>query len=476
MHVLLVFPNIFTPLSFSPAVQILSAVLKEAGHSVSLLHIHKNLIPNDEETIIKEIKKINPDVIGFTSTSFEYERVEELAGAIKKEVETPVILGGIHATISPEDFKGSNFGCWVVGEGEKAMVSIANGEIKPEGIIHGEMEEDLDVLPFNDWDIMDSARIIKSKGNWLDIAFSRGCPFDCAFCANALLKKIKGKPYVRKRNIDKCIEELKYIISKFDVKVVNFADDEFTLNHKWVSEFLKKYKAEILDKHDIQFVIEARVDTINDKTAKLLKECGCLEIQFGVETCSPRLLKFLNKGITNEKTKEAFDICKKYDINTYVYMMIGIPTETEKDIMETMKFLAIIRPRIIRPTFLCPVKGTQIYDYCVEHKLLSKNVTVWNFESPLKLKSIDSTTLFRYWFLYPWVINSCMGYEEYTKKVEEYFKKDTTDPATFDTLLEDDIKLSKEMRKKKLEHYVYKAERKKGDRKFRFNRFELVKP
>ena len=338
------------------------------------------------------------------------------------------------------------------------------------------MEEDLDVLPFNDWDIMDSARIIKSKGNWLDIAFSRGCPFDCAFCANALLKKIKGKPYVRKRNIDKCIEELKYIISRFDVKVVNFSDDEFTLNHKWVSEFLKKYKAEILDKHDIQFVIEARVDTINDKTAKLLKECGCLEIQFGVETCSLRLLKFLNKGITNEKIKKAFDICKKYDINTYVYMMIGIPTETEKDIMETMKFLAIIRPRIIRPTFLCPVKGTQIYDYCVEHKLLSKNVTVWNFESPLKLKSIDSTTLFRYWFLYPWVINSCMGYEEYTKKVEEYFKKDTTDPATFDTLLEDDIKLSKEMRKKKLEHYVYKAERKKGDRKFRFNRFELVKP
>ena len=476
MHVLLVFPNIFTPLSFSPAVQILSSVLKKAGHKVSLLHIHKDLITDDEKTIIKEIKKINPDVIGFTSTSFEYERVEQLADAIKKEIKTPLILGGIHATISPEDFKDSNFDCWVVGEGEKTIVSIANGEVKPSGLIHAEMEKNLDVLPFNDWDIMDSSRIIKSKGNWLDIAFSRGCPFDCAFCANALLRKIKGEPYIRKRNPDLCIDELKYVISKFNVKVVNFADDEFTLNHRWLTEFLTKYKSEILDKHNIEYVIESRVDTITDKTARLLKETGCREIQFGVESCSPRVLEFINKGIDPRKIKKAFDLCKKYSINTYVYMMIGIPTETEENIMETMRFLAIIKPRIIRPTFLCPVKGTKIYDYCVENNLFSKSVTVWNFESPLNLKSIDNVTLFRYWFLYPWVINSCMGYEEYTKKVEEYFKKDVNDPSTFDKLLDDDIILSNKMKKKKLEHYVYKAERKKGDRKFRFNRFELVKP
>jgi anaerobic magnesium-protoporphyrin IX monomethyl ester cyclase len=470
-----VFPNIYTPISFSPAIQILSAVLKEQGHQVCLTHIHKEKIPDDDGAIIDDIRKNKPDIIGFTSTSFEYKRCNQIAGALKKEFNIPVILGGIHATISPEDFTSSNFDAFVIGEAENLIVDIANKRVQPKGILSGGIIKNIDALPFNDWDIMDSKRIIESKGNWLDIGFSRGCPFNCAFCANNLLRKIKGEPYVRKRDINKCIEELHYVTSKFDIKVINFSDDEFTLNHKWLFHFLDIYKKEFFDAKGIQFVVESRVDTFTEPIAKKLKECGCREVQFGVETGSEKILKFLNKGVTKEQVEKAFNLARKYGMKTYAYMMIGIPKETEKDLQDTMKFLSVIRPDLIRPTFLCPVKGTDVYNYCVRNHLIKKGVTVWNYESPLKLNTINEETLLKYWFLFPWLINKYMGYPEYEEKIETYFKKNFNHSKTFDTILDDDEELDTKMKQEGKPHYVYKSERVKGDSTFRFNRLELVK-
>lgn len=471
-----VFPNLYTPISFSPAIQILSAVLKRAGHEVCLTHIHKEKVLDDNQSIINDIRKNNPDIIGITSTTFEYQRSNEIAGAIKKELDIPVILGGIHATISPEDYETSNFDAFVTSEAESVILDIANGKIKPSGIIRGNITKDLNTLPFNDWDIMDSKRIIESKGYWLDIGFSRGCPYNCAFCANRLLRQIKGEPYVRKRDVEPCIEEIKYVMSKFQFKVINFSDDEFTLNHKWLFHFLEVYKKEIYDPYGIQFVIEARVDTFNETIASKLKESGCREVQFGVESGSEKILKFLNKGINRNKIKNAFDLCRKYQMKTYAYMMIGIPTETEKDLQDTMEFLSIIRPDLIRPTFLCPVKGTEVYNYCIRNNLIKKGVTVWNYESPLKMDNIKEETLLKYWFLFPWVINKYMGYPEYQQKVDTYFKKNFNHSHTFHTILDEDEELDNKMKSEGKQHYVYKAEKGEGEnRTFRFNRLELVK-
>lgn len=471
-----IFPNIYTPISFSPAIQILSAVLKEAGHEVCLTHVHKEKIPDDDGAIIEDIRENKPDIIGITSTSFEYVRCNEIAGVLKKEFNIPIILGGIHATISPEDFPSSNFDAFVIGEAENLIVDIAEGKVEPKGILSCEITKNIDALPFNDWDIMDSKRIIESKGNWLDIGFSRGCPFNCAFCANNLLRKIKGEPYVRKRNISKCIDELNYVLSKFDVKVINFSDDEFTLNHKWLFQFLDIFKKEFFEKRGIQFVVESRVDTFTETIAKKLKESGCREVQFGVESGSDKILSFLNKGITKEQIKKAFDTARKYEMKTYAYMMIGIPTETEKDLQETMEFLSIVKPDLIRPTFLCPVKGTEVYNYCIEHNLINKGVTVWNYESPLKLDTMDEETLLKYWFLYPWIINKYMGYPEYQKKIDIYFKKNFNHSQTFETILDEDKELNNKMKEEGKQHYIYKAEKGKGDdRTFRFNRLELIK-
>jgi magnesium-protoporphyrin IX monomethyl ester (oxidative) cyclase len=437
------------------------------------------MVPDDEELIINDIKKNNPDLIAFTCTSLEYCRTNEIAGAIKKAIDLPVILGGVHASVSPQDFEESNFDAFVLGEGENTIISIANGETKPEGIIIGKTVEDLDTLPFHDWDIIDSKKIIDNKNGWVDVGFSRDCPFNCAFCSNKLLRKIKGIKKVRKRSKEKVIEELKYIHSRFNVKVFNFADDDFTLNRKWLYDFLTTYKKEFLDKYNIKYVIQSRVDTFIEETAKRLKESGCIEVQFGVETGNQELRDFLDKGVTNKQIEDAFERCHKYDINTYAYVIFGIPNEKEEDVNLTMKFLSEIKPNIIRPTFLIPLRGTKVHDYCVEHDIIKKNVTAWNFESPLKIDSIDEETLLKYWLLFPWIVNYKLGYEEYKEGIDEFFTlkyDDLRKPETFNQLLEKDEGYSRMMKERNLDHYIYKEEKFKGEqRAFRLNRLQLVK-
>jgi len=479
MKINFVYPNLYTPLCFSPAIQILSAVLKEAGHKTCLTHINQDMIPDDETLIINDIKKNNPDLIAFTCTSLEYVRANEIAGAIKKEINLPVILGGVHASVSSQDFESSNFDAFILGEGENTIISIANGKTKPEGIIQGQTVEDLDSLPFHDWDIIDSKKIIDNKNGWVDVGFSRDCPFDCAFCSNKLLRKIKGIKKIRKRSINKVIDELKYIHSRFNVKVFNFADDDFTLNRRWLYEFLEVYKKEFYDKYDIKYVIQSRVDTFLEETAKRLKETGCIEVQFGVETGNQQLRDFLDKGVTNKQIDDAFKLCQKYGINTYAYVIFGIPNETEDDVNLTMKFLSEIKPNIIRPTFLIPLRGTKIYNYCIEHNIIKKNVTAWNFESPLKIDSIDEETLLKYWILFPWIVNYKLGYDEYKEGIDAFFKLDHNSlrkPETFNELLDKDREYSRMMKERNLDHYVYKEEKSKGEKRaFRLNRLQLVK-
>jgi radical SAM superfamily enzyme YgiQ (UPF0313 family) len=414
MKINLVYPNIYTPLSFSPALQILSAVLKEAGHTVTLTHINKYIVPNKDKDIIDDILHNQPDLIAFTSTSFEYDRVNELAGIIKNHIKVPIILGGVHATISTEDFINSNFDAFVVGEGEKIIVDISNGKVEPKGVLYGETTYDLNSLPYFDWDLFDTKKILETKNGWLDINLSRGCPFKCSFCCNPILNKIKKISHTRRRSVVNSINEIKYVMSRFCVSVISFLDDEFIANRRWLYSFLKQFKKEI----GLKFKIEARVDTFDEDKAKLLKNSGCMEIQFGVESGSDKIRKFINKGVTKDKIRESFNLCKKYKINTYAYIMIGFPIETKEDLDETIVFLSQIKPNIIRPTFLCPVKGTEIYNYCLKNNLLKMSVNVWNYESPLKL-DIEEDVIMDYWHNLPDKINKYMNKGQYYRYKEE---------------------------------------------------------
>lgn len=163
--------------------------------------------PDDYDEINRKIDEYAPDVIGVTSTTFQYPISCKVAENIKKSHwRGLLILGGIHATIAPNDLEKSPFDAFCIGEGEitltKLMHNITHGKdirhirglnikFKDEVITNGypEVLENLDDLPIRDYEIINAKKILKMSNGWFSVSFSRGCPYACKFCINQKLRK-----------------------------------------------------------------------------------------------------------------------------------------------------------------------------------------------------------------------------------------------------------------------------------------------
>jgi anaerobic magnesium-protoporphyrin IX monomethyl ester cyclase len=431
-RILFIYPNINTRYGFSPAIQMLSAVLKEKGHQTALIHINpENSMPFDKNTTLSRVAAYNADIIGLSATTFEYENSNTIAGWIKEaDPTTLVILGGIHATIKPDDLWTSNFDAFCVGEGELPMLELARRIDAHEPIesipsfwfreIHRQnlvmpFIGNLNTLPFHDFDIIDTEKLLAYRDNWLSISFSRGCPYNCAFCANPLLKKvIKGNSsYFRVRKVALVMEELLSLITKYpQIKVINFDDDLLMIYHDWMNEFCESYREKIFDPHHIEFILNCRVDNLNEEIASKLSRSGCRELKIGVESGDENIRnQILNKKLNDSQIINAFDLTHKYNIRTTAYMIMGVPNETEQTMQKTFEFLGRIQPTLTRVAFLQPYEGTAIYDMCKRLNLIdsNKHVKNWHEESPLVLPTLTPEKLLYYKFLLPWHINVTYG-------------------------------------------------------------------
>jgi anaerobic magnesium-protoporphyrin IX monomethyl ester cyclase len=471
---LFIFPNFNASYCWSPAIQILSAVLKRAGHESFLIHINdQHAFPNDTKRIVDEVRKIKPDLIGFTGTTFDFARLNELCREMKRVVNCPVILGGIHATIKPDDLKDSNFDAFCIGEGEKPLLELANRlKDKKDYLDVGSfwfkdkdkiiknntlgIVEDLNELPFNDWEIMNTKDLLLKRDNRLSIMISRGCPFHCSFCINQVLKKIKGlKNFTRLRSVDNAMAELKYLANNFKIDTFHFDDDMFLVNRAWLADFTKRYKTEIYEKYNIPYTIEARVDAMDEDAVKTLKESGCYEVRFGIETGDENLRNMvLNKRLNNEKIIEVFDLCNKHDLKPSAFFMFGIPHETEESLIKTTEMIAKIRPYLVRPTFFVPIVGTPLYEYCQKNKLMKEKGPENQFsESALIFEDLSEDVLFRYYTLLPWYVNLKAGHKHYLSAIEKA-EKCTSDElkSMRSELLAEDKRLSE---RTKSSHHTY---------------------
>jgi radical SAM superfamily enzyme YgiQ (UPF0313 family)/CTP:phosphocholine cytidylyltransferase-like protein len=437
--VLFIFPNMYTPYSFSPAIQTLSAHLKKNGIETGLIHINNEFgVPDDDIKILEHIRSHNPKLIAFTSTSFEFDRVKQLADLIRKRLikrehmHMRIVLGGSHATISPFDLKYTQFDAFCIGEGEKPLLNYIRS-IKTRDVDHSikslwfrrsfirnppdTIFKNLNDLPFLDLDIMDTKRILDQKNNWFSISFSRGCPFECSYCINHIYKRIKGKgvsdmEYLRKKTPKNAIREMQYILSKFkdSIKVFNLDDDLIMLDKAWMKEFCALYKKRIFSYHDIPFVINARVTSLDLEMATRLKNAGCCEVRIGVESGDKDIrYNILNKPITDQQIIDAFKNCRKAGLRADAFVMIGIPGENHEKIRKTMDLMVKIKPFLIRLSILYPYKGSKIYDYCRKNDMISgdyNHLTDMFSNSCLNLKEINRSDIVRYHLLFAWYLNA----------------------------------------------------------------------
>lgn len=326
----------------------------------------------------EEIKQKAPDVVGITMMSCDFNNAMKAAGIIKGEnSNTVVVAGGVHPTVAPAEVSANkHVDHIIVGEGEISFANLLDdirSSRQCERIISG-TKPDLDALPFEDRELFDYHVTTSFVANFpgifkppsVTMIASRGCPYNCTFCAPHA--KIMFGSRVRYRSVDEVIEELKILQEKYHFRSLFFWDYSVTLNEKWMWEFAEKYEKNGF-KADISANSRADAICYNEKAIQRLSKVGLRMLHIGYESGSQRILDFIRKGITVEQSIRATEICKKYHILVRGLFMLGLPTETKEDVQKTLDLIKRIKPNIYSFSYFTPVPGSYLWDYCKERDL-----------------------------------------------------------------------------------------------------------
>ncbi|MBN2244269.1 MAG: radical SAM protein [Candidatus Aminicenantes bacterium] len=405
---------------------IMSAVLKENGFETDLL----TLLRLDRKAIRKKIREFQPDLIGLTVTSQQFSFSENITEFIHSEFGIPIIWGGVHCTVRPEEciqVQGVSAIC--IGEGEEPLLdlvksmersgsdifsdlSIANFWFKKgDEIIKNPvrcLQEDLDSLPFCDRELVDFQALLNYH-KYLEIRCSRGCPFQCSFCVNASYQNLyrnKGR-YYRVRSHESILEEIDQLVNRYkNIKTVIFDDELICVNKKWTLGLLDKYK----QRFDYPFNITVRADLVTEDFMQALRDAGCNLVMMGVENGDEYIRNtILNKGVSEEQIIQAAEIIKKVGIKLWTFNMVGVPYETRETIEKTIELNKRIKPDVVFVSVFYPFPGTELGDLCEEKGWISdrkvegffSNVTVLDQPSITKEEVAYYDSIFPWAVLYP---------------------------------------------------------------------------
>ncbi len=343
-------PRVLPPLGIS----YIAEVLQKNSHKVEILDIGFE----------KKINLENVDFIGITATTLIYLDAKSIIKKIKKiNPEIPIIIGGTHASILPNFvLKDSDADAVVVGEGEFIFLEIADRNIKAEGIIYAPIVNNLDDIPFLTYSYLDIKKYFNYEGTdrirWslpqpsIAMVGTRGCPYSCTFCAS---KSLFGKR-VRFRSVENIMKEIDFLIKRHKIKSIYFYDDTLTLRKNWMDELCNELK-----KRDLKWICGTRVDAVDEKMLIKMKNSGCKYISYGVESGSNRMLKdVIKKGVTIEKAEEIIKLTDKIGIGIIANYMFGIPGETEEDLKLTLKAVKRIPADAAEFSIFIPLPGTEL--------------------------------------------------------------------------------------------------------------------
>jgi len=380
----------------------ISAFLGKNGFESEILDAyHQNL---DIESTIEEIKNKEPDVLGVSCLTSNSANVFYLVQKLRLQLPSlKIILGNIHASIFSSFFLRKAGADFVVhGEGEEPMLKILqnlahknnefstipnisykiNGEIKNTNLEKPSITlDDLpwparDKIPFLDY--TSGVYGVSDKREYDMVFASRGCIFKCTFCC------INKHHVYRYRSAVDVVNEIEHVVNEYSLKAFAFGDSLFTINPKRVIEICDEI---IRRKINAPWFCEGHANTVNPEMLEKMREAGCDEIAFGVETGNPGILKQIGKRTTHEKIRNAVRMAKNTGIRTSGLFMFGFPGETESEMMETIEFSLSTPFDRAQFAITTPYPGTALYD-----KLIA--------DGKLKLRDEDDPKYVEDWYKY----------------------------------------------------------------------------
>ncbi|MBF0523070.1 MAG: B12-binding domain-containing radical SAM protein [Candidatus Omnitrophica bacterium] len=390
MKVLFLYTNIngFHDDVFSFGLASIVSVTKQNGHDAEILLIRDK---GDYDRVARAVKTAHPQVVGFSSVSSQFHFVKELSELVKQVApETITVCGGVHPTINPQCVLETNaLDAVFVGESEDAFAEflkkvsrhesfedVANMAFQRNGrFIQNKLNPlitDFERLPFPDRDNALFDETVKAVG-YAPFFFSRGCPYLCSYCSNHAIAQAYGLTSNRPRfrSAESSIREIEEVVKKYSISKIAIVDDVFGIDKEWRKEFCEKYKERI----NIRFFCLLRANLVDEEFVRLLKDAGCYRVSIGVESGNDYVRNtVMNRKMSNEQMIQAFDLFRKYGLQTNSLNIIGTPGETEEMIWDTIRLNRRLRPTSSGVNIFYPYKGTKLGDYCFEQGLVNEEL------------------------------------------------------------------------------------------------------
>lgn len=405
----------------SHGLAILGACAKQKGFVVDLLDLRAL---RDWDHFRSELLARQPDVVGVSMMSVDYNPAVECLQVVRQALpQATTLVGGPHPTLMLDEVKavssrragtrgpnGDNplIDHIFLGEAEVTFPDFLARRVRgePSERVIPSVHPDLDAIPFADHEFFlqewrkwgyglnspEAPFVPELPPPFVTIIAGRGCIYNCSYCQPAE-RLIFGRQ-VRRRSVPNILAELQQLHDRYGFNSFMFHDDCLTEDREWVIAFCQAYRAAGFTQ---PFFCQSRADIIvkNEDMVKMMAEAGLRGYLIGFESGSDRVLKFIRKGTKRAQNLEAARICKKYGISIWANYMLGLPTETKEEVMETLSMLKEIDPDYYSPAFYTPHPGSNLYDYCLEHdlSLIKSHDSYRRNPDEAKIKGVDYSWL-----------------------------------------------------------------------------------
>ena len=327
----------------------------------------------------EQVINTKPDIIAIYTnlmTKLNVLRMIKFVRSQKELSHTKIVLGGPEVKNHIDNFLKYGADIIVFGEGEETMLELVkhfhftpnNDLTQINGIAYLKektkknpdraLRKDINELPFPNRkkiDLNSYFEVWKDRHGHSVISLStmRGCPYTCKWCSRA----VYGGTY-RRRSAVKVVDEIQSLQKNYNFDMIWFVDDVFTINHKWLKEFVSELEKR---KVKITYEIITRADRMNEDIIQLLKKSGCFRIWIGAESGSQRVIDAMDRRVDVNQVREMIRLTQKHGIQAGTFIMVGYPGETYEDIKETIHHLKVSNPEIYTITVAYPIKGTPLY-------------------------------------------------------------------------------------------------------------------
>jgi anaerobic magnesium-protoporphyrin IX monomethyl ester cyclase len=334
---------------------------------------------------LQQIKETAPDVLGVTFTTPLFTGALTICRQVKKLMpHLKIIVGGPHVTALPEDTLAHDcFDVGVVGEGEMTLVELLEAwrsgrELATvPGLVYMDRDQamrtpprdmipDLDTLPLPAWDLLPSlgppyrATIVgTTTALSTPIITSRGCPGRCTFCDTSVFGK---KP--RLFSARYTLNMIGHLIREYGLKDFLVYDDTFCANPQRVADICR----EIIDRGwDVTWSCCARIDQVNQEMLALMSRAGCWQIEYGIESADPTVLKLMKKGLNLDKARKVIKMTHDAGIQARGNFIFGNIGESKESIERTIRFILSTDLDYVQQSFLTPYPGSEVYKIASRH-------------------------------------------------------------------------------------------------------------